>query len=139
MFVCTHSSLAALSMLLSVLLLCAPTCVSQPRAVGDHGGPPTMQSVWNPSKPPEYIKVANVRCEENSGFSWDPKARYGAETVQALPNNARDNSMREALFDESADQKFDGVPDTGIHRFGSGALEEGYGSPALQKLRAGML
>ena len=85
----------------------------------------------------QISKDRNVRCEENAGFSWDPKARYGPETVKALPR--ADDHVREALFDESADQKFDGIPDTGIHRFGSNALEPGYGSAALQKLRAGQL
>ena len=59
----------------------------------------------------------NLRVSENAGFSWDPTASYGPETVQALP--AADNRRREMLFDESTDQKFDGVPDTGIHTFGS--------------------
>ena len=105
--------------------------------VGDNGGPPNNPSIWQPSVAPKYLKTANVRCEENAGFSWDPKARYGPETVKALPR--ADDHVREALFDESADQKFDGIPDTGIHRFGSNALEPGYGSAALQKLRAGQL
>ena len=112
---------------------------SQGLPTGDGGGPPNSKSIWAPSVAPTYLKTANVRCEENAGFSWDPKARYGPETVKALPNNPHDNKVREALFDESADQKYDGVPDTGIHRFGSNALEPGYGSAALQKLRAGQL
>ena len=53
---------------------------------------------------------------ENAGFSWDPNARYGPETIAAMP--AVDNHLKEALFDESVDQKFDGIPGTGFEHFG---------------------
>lgn len=45
-----------------------------------------------------------------------PAAPYGPETVQALPR--ADDKSREGLFDESADQRYDGVPDTGVFAFG---------------------
>jgi hypothetical protein len=89
------------------------------------GVPPINPSIWQQPKPArEVSRGPNYRVNENCGASWDPNARYGPETITAMPN--ADNAKKEALFDETADQKFDGIPSTGIHHFGSRAATGGY-------------
>ena len=54
--------------------------------------------------------------------------RYGPETVNAMPK--ADDKVKEDLFDESADQRTDGIPGSGFHHFG-GRGSAGAGIRAL--------
>lgn len=78
--------------------------------------PPTHASIWKPSVPPTRLRGCTQRVNENCGAAWDPKAPYGPETIKALPNV--DNHLKEALFDETADQRADGIPSSGFYHFG---------------------
>jgi len=73
--------------------------------------------------PTHVSRGPKLRVSENAGFAWDPSAAYGPETVQAMPNV--DNKLKEDMFDESADQKFDGVPGTGVEHFGLSGMNTG--------------
>ena len=102
-----------------------PTALSRIRQ-GWHNDPHKGNAAWTwvpsagnglPVKPVTRVsRGPNFRVSENCGFSWDPAAPYGPETVQALPK--ADNKVREGLFDESVDQKYDGQPGTGFMHFG---------------------
>lgn len=104
-----------------------PPCIKS-QGWHNHGRNPfDLNAAWKwqpapgnglPIKPVTRVsRGPNFRVSENAGFSWDPAAAYGPETVKALPKV--DDKVREALFDETADQRFDGQPNSGIMHFGS--------------------
>ena len=104
----------------------APPALSRIRQGWHNKDPTKNNAAWTwvpkpgnglPVKPVTRVsRGPNFRVSENAGFSWDPAASYGPETVKALPKV--DDKVREALFDESADQRFDGQPGTGFMHFG---------------------
>ena len=102
-----------------------PEAVHMPEYKGWHssGNAPDNEAwKWKYTPPPGIPTPTHVsrgpklRVSENAGFSWDPSAAYGPETIKALP--AVDDSKKEDMFDETADQAFDGEPGSGIAHFG---------------------
>lgn len=78
------------------------------KAQGDptdqRGVPPVNPSIWQNPNPGRVVsRGPNYRVNENCGASWDPNARYGPETIFAMPK--ADDKLKEDLFDETADQK----------------------------------